>query len=77
MHWLATAVLRFLLWGLWTPGQERAPPGLDHRGGAETRPGILKSYNRGIPQAGGAWTGPRLWILADEPNRCCRALRAR
>lgn len=34
MHWLFTAVLRFLLWGLWTSGQGRAPPDLDHRGGA-------------------------------------------
>lgn len=46
MHWLLTAVLRFLAWSFGSesamalrPGK-RAPLGLDHRGGAARKPGL-------------------------------------
>jgi hypothetical protein len=66
MHELLIAVLRFLLRGLWTSRQERAPPGLDHCGGAGRVPVDVRILQPNNPQAKGAWSGPWLWILAGE-----------
>lgn len=70
MHWFFNQVLRFLAASFGSIGAvalrrpgERAPPGLDHCGGAKARPG-LNSLQTWDPQS------KRLWSRATVVDTC-------